>query len=856
MNTVTPNVAIFQRFLWKEIRMLRGFWLAVGVLGVLMQLVLKSAGVSSSMLFVAWGAAALYAVGAAVTLFSAETEERTRDFLLNLPGHWLPMFAAKVTTATVSAFGLGIFLCATGAGMGGASMAEFQNASAVGGVAVFEAIAWGLLFSLGMKQPLLAAVLAMGAASLGAQQAITATPSAAQHSFSIDAYREAIPNRLLLTLAVFAVDLWLGARWLKTSPRRTKASQGDTATGVATPSRGMMARLLWQTWRESWKTMLVAIPIAILLMVALAMPLSLFQNSAYYVDLPLPLLPMLFLPALLGSLVFRADQRGDHRQFLVAHAARPRAVWLARHAVWGAGLFAILFAISLGIWIVVGFGIGDSLQQILRNKYSGSLFGGEHFDRALNEPWRLDSYLGLLVSQALQWTFYSWTSTFAAYALGQFCSLIFRREVLAGLLALLLSIVLAAWILVANSWQLSSWWFVLPIGVGAMLATWLRMPDWIVGRNRLRAWALPITAVLVPLVLVVAMLPSARLAQLHEEPGHQEFMEQVRAYDSDKSAGQATALAYERLYASMSAKDEADEKSEISEEEIAELIKITQRPECRFPAATGPHINFLREEQLEYLRNVLLSDADRLQSLGEIDAALERYLAVIRMDRHELSLQPSAMVERIAQNGHLYAGRRKPRVNKLVIAWAQHSDQTSELLRKAVTELQNSPPTSLEEVILADREQIRAVLLEDVPPRFLNEKQPRWSGYLAYLANRLPWERQRALQSLDIRTLQLLDCVRFGRGGNEYKIFQLLHKQRHRNQVPMPHQSAYKRDWDAYNRATQSARQASTSYLMAQELNSHMNIYNSLLQTLEIRGMRSRTLAHLAHRLDQKAIGR
>ena len=78
---------------WKEYRILRGFWFAVAGLCVIEQLVsaelMLDARVLPGWLFAsAWGAAALYAVGAAITLFSAEREERTSQFLKQLPGRW------------------------------------------------------------------------------------------------------------------------------------------------------------------------------------------------------------------------------------------------------------------------------------------------------------------------------------------------------------------------------------------------------------------------------------------------------------------------------------------------------------------------------------------------------------------------------------------------------------------------------------------------------------------------------------------------------------------------------------------------------------------------------------------------
>lgn len=877
---VSPSDALFRRVAWKEYRMLRGFWLAVLVLGMLMQwamvqLSFKTTDFSGTMLLVAWGAAALYAVGAAVTLFSAESEEQTRGFLLNLPGRWLPMFAAKVAIAVISAFTLGLILCATGGLINGgtwASVARFQDLAAIGGVAVLEALAWGLLFSLWMKQPLLAAVLAMAAASFSIQVAIGLTPTIHYQTFSIKSCREAIPMRLLLTLLVFTVDVLLGMRWFQIAPSRVReknrlanlgASLSDavrTFTGSKGTHRSVMTRLIWQTSRESWKTMLASIPIAIFLMVAIAIPLGAFHLSG---DLASPMITLLFLPALFGAFVFRADQRGDSRQFLVAHAARPRYVWLARHLFWGTGLFAIMLVVGIAIWVTFGWDMNRTLHKASVNGYGGNTY----HHPPLKELWQLAFHLQQGEYFALLYTSMSWASIFTAYALGQFCSLMLRREVLAGLLALVLSVVLAAWVLATGFWQLSALWFVLPIGVGAMLATWLRMPDWVVSRNRVRTWVLPIAAVAVPLVLAVVTLPSARLSQLMAEQGHGKFMEKIRQYDAGRAAGEETALAYERFHATLS------KEVGPSEDGIADLIAITQKPTCRFPFAVDLQIPNSPHKLLGDLTYVLTKDAQRLQSSGNLEAALERYLAIVRMQKHALSHQPSSTVESIQRNGIIYSGRRLPRIDKSILAWAKHSDQTSELLRKAVAGLQlrktgawlqSSPTINIRTAILADREQIRDVLLGKKSPIFFeNGGSGRWSDYLAYLANQFSWEQQRGLRALDIRTKQILNYVEMACcRANEYwgcdadARRQLVAGEYSWDQeAPMPNRLAYGHDGNAFYRASYNALQASTSYLVTRELNIRIRVPQFLQTTLDAEVRRYgliTQLALLAYRLDHQ----
>jgi len=70
--------------MWKEFRMLRGLWLAVVVLGFMVQCAARPLPPASDLptivLAIGWSAAVLYAAGAAATMFSVEHEEETYGF--------------------------------------------------------------------------------------------------------------------------------------------------------------------------------------------------------------------------------------------------------------------------------------------------------------------------------------------------------------------------------------------------------------------------------------------------------------------------------------------------------------------------------------------------------------------------------------------------------------------------------------------------------------------------------------------------------------------------------------------------------------------------------------------------------
>src|SRR5262245_37578792 len=103
--------AIVGRFVWKEYRVLRGLWLSVGVIGLLVDWAIKvfippPFDFATVFFDVAFAAAVLYAVGAAATTFSVEHEEETYGFLSGLPTAWLPVFLGKLAFAAVSAAAL------------------------------------------------------------------------------------------------------------------------------------------------------------------------------------------------------------------------------------------------------------------------------------------------------------------------------------------------------------------------------------------------------------------------------------------------------------------------------------------------------------------------------------------------------------------------------------------------------------------------------------------------------------------------------------------------------------------------------------------------------------------------------
>ena len=132
---------------------------------------------------------------------------------------------------------------------------------------------------------------------------------------------------------------------------RTISSQLG-AIGTRHFSLPVFGRLLWQTWRQSWRLMFAMPLIAAFLCFSFLLigggellnRLDRFDNTTTVL---LPYVAALFVAALYAAAIFAADQRGGHYRFLAEHAAWPRHVWLARLMVWSLPMVAALLVAAV-----------------------------------------------------------------------------------------------------------------------------------------------------------------------------------------------------------------------------------------------------------------------------------------------------------------------------------------------------------------------------------------------------------------------------------------------------------------------------------------------------------------------------
>ena len=169
----------------------------------------------------------LYALGAGATVFAVEREEETDAFLQALPVRSGQLFIAKVALAVGSTLALAMvlllltlawtWLVSARRSLATASSHEILATLGVSSAVAATALVWALFFSLVLRRPLVAACLAaVGAlvamSAVGAGTAVVGRFSGWSGPAIDSAGSGAV---LALTAFVFALDVWLGHRWLR-----------------------------------------------------------------------------------------------------------------------------------------------------------------------------------------------------------------------------------------------------------------------------------------------------------------------------------------------------------------------------------------------------------------------------------------------------------------------------------------------------------------------------------------------------------------------------------------------------------------------------------------------------------------
>jgi hypothetical protein len=757
------NNPIFWRLIWKEYRLMRSFWIAVAVLAVLLELIawvsVWSPNDSVQMIFaMALALPAFYAMGCGATLFATEHETGTYQFQRALPVSASRLFFGKIPFGLISTPLLFLLLWVSAWIISGMRFpdADFHvGLWGLCGVAALELFLWGVFFSLLCHQPMKAAILAAIAGSTTIH--VIAMRGAFQWRPEIYLETQTILYRLGVACILAVVNVWLGCRWLRGGS--TTAGDGrqlgrvsirrklaDVHRGTVATRSTILGRLAWQQWRQSSRMMVILVAMTVPLLACMVANWSMFftrqgnDPTRTSVNLPFWVILALATAPLAGANVFMADQRQRSFRFLTERGVNSRHVWIGRHAVW------ILSVLSCTILLVLPWVVFPVLSWMARQ-----VFFRVFFRDVANER----------MPQAVIGFVFLGGGCFAyvvgAYAAGQLSSMFFRSGILAGFLALLLSVVFVAWSVIMLGLGVPLIWSIAPIPLILLVATWLRAPHWLLERNGIKGWWSTASWLTITAGLLLAAVLTYRVYEIPlVAPGFSP--EEFSRPASDEA--QATAEMYRRaseLIVPIAKREDTAEK-ESKEDNLARrkawiddnrkviemAMQASRRPECDGLEPPG------RERLGEIghgLARLLIGDARLLNADGDLDAALERYLGALRISSHirPRNLRPyeADIIERSVCSRLKY--------------WAARPGQTPERIRTAIQALQRliSQPPPQTDYIKVEYRVARQIIEGDTDllGRMMSTHDDQTGAIRSVVAMQwMPWEKARAVRLLNWST--------------------------------------------------------------------------------------------------------
>ncbi len=749
------NNPIFWRLVWKEYRLMRSFWIAMAVLTVILQLIacfsVWDANDRADFNFiVALTLPAFYALGCGATLFATEHETDTYQFQRALPVSASRLFYGKIPFGLISTPPLFLLLWVSAWLFSGMRLPHANlhlGLWGLCGVAALELFLWGVLFSLLCRQPLKAAVLA----TIFGSTTIHTIAMMGESRWVSDIYLQggSIPYRLGVACILAAVNVWLGYRWLSNGsvsaadvPRlgraATRRKAADIQRGKVATRSTILGRLVWQQWRQSRLMLVILVAMTVPLLVFMASNWSVFTAHGRGASRPsenLPFWIMLALAAapLAGAGVFMADQRRSSFRFLTERGVNPRYVWIGRQAVW---VFAVF---GWGLLTILPWVLFPALSLLVRLETT--------WDSRAIEPLQ-EIAIGLAFVGAVCLAY-----AVGSYTAGQLSSMFFKSSLLAGFFAILFSIVLTFWSGLMLASGVPAIWSIAPIPLVLLVATWLRAPHWMLERNGVRGWLTTATWLTGTAVLLLAAVLAWRVYGIPKVfPG---FAPEV-AFQPASAEAQATADTYCRASELIVpiAKREDTSEEETGEESLARLkawidenravietaMEASRRPECDGLEPPG------RERLADAgraLTELLSRDAGLLASEGDLDAALERYLAALQIASH---IRPRNRLP-------YWADSIEISVCKQLTSWAADPGQTPQRIQTAIEALERlmSQPPVHSDGIQAEYRVARQILEGDyvLLEAKLGDSDRKAQAVRTVVAMQwLPWERARAVRLL------------------------------------------------------------------------------------------------------------
>jgi len=757
------NDPVVWRLVWKEYRLLRSFWLGLAVVTVALQLLVAYWPTQSDfhdrvtpIFVIAFVFTALYELACGATMFATEKEEGTFELLRALPLDSRRLLAGKLVHAILSTLAFLLVLWVISWTISrfelppsGQQRAFWTFWATLG----FQLLAFGMLFSLLLRRPLIAAVLGAAVSSVVAHSIRLLFSANLPRSDTLYVfYLNDVPWLLGVSAVVLAIDVWLALHWLEErpfgqfwsrlfSPRPITSSMTTLAVDSPAVRRPPylvgLGRLVWQSWHQSWRTMAVLAGASLFLTYSIALIINYQSRNQHAPNSLLAAVVMsVFITApLLSSSLFLSDQQQYRFRFLAEQGVSGRQIWFSRQIVGvvvslacalvaGAAAFALFLLMEGTPWLSRGNNVAELQETVL--------LGAGYF--------------------------------ILAFAVGQFCSLLMRSGLIAGFSALLFTSVLYGWSSLMYELSVPLWWSVAPIPLVLFGVSWLRAPGWLLERTGWRERLRITAALLLPMFGIFAAVIAYRVYEIPAVDPGIVIANYIRPRTAEEKA---TADLYEQAMRDLKPIDEPPKESDYpGEEHLAEAsytspsaplnsrevawvkanqksidlaLQATRRPTCRF---RGPdsYFSFDAKWDPEELGHLLVTNAMLLSSEGHLDKALERYLAALHLANN------------LRQGGTVNDCWTANRVDWLVAEhlpyWAAAPAQTPQRIKHALdrfTSLDKQQPGW--ESALAWEYRVFQQLINGTGPLCTDPNEVKPIVYLNWF---LPWERFREQRLLDV----------------------------------------------------------------------------------------------------------
>ncbi len=698
------NVAVLSRLLWKEQRAQRSFWLAMAALTSVSVLLIGALDKSehpyawwlSAFIFMAPG---FYAVGCAAVMFAGEKESGTFPFQAALPVSSLTVFTAKCVSAVLGTAALYAVLAAAIAVSSGSIFPPASDrASLVLASILFclEMLGWGIFYSLLSAHTLRSVVMATATASLCLNGSFILS---AKVAWDMDALASGLSWRLVIVAVVLAVDTYLGARWMVERSTARSASQGLASLGswrslFSGRQSSIAWRLVWQQWgdmRGVYSVLALAYFFG-LIIVGYVQDWNVWSPQLVAGSIAL-------IAALVGSTVFLTDQRRHQRRFLVERGVGPWELWFHRQIV-GAFLTVVLSGIVASIAVLARSSQGDFSFAVL--------------------------LVGIVV---------------VGYAIGQFCSMVISSPVLSCLATLALLVPVSAWMALITLLRLPILLGIVPIPIAFLIASRIHCNDWMReevswrSRSKLIAFGSVWSIAVIGSVLVyrVVEIPAVEYPPALRELPRGLTKQQQKQYDVIVQAASSVMPVPDKVLLDPSAPDDlfyeaADRPLLPKEREWLEANAHVLKQLTVLNGQVDPRVQVALHQtaRLRWLQTLVLLSARELESQGQLEPALNRYLLGMRLP----SPWPLGLLD-----------RRTPVLQRLR-TWAAAPQQTPDLLRLAAQQVASAN----EELFLLAEETLR--ISDDRWRTFFStgdfDPPFQWQPKTAPLMRWIPGERWRA----------------------------------------------------------------------------------------------------------------